>query len=93
MKCLWSAVLSDVKHRDPSTRCVNLDMTDYYLYASLEEPGYMAVPMNDISPEIVTAYDLAKYASKGKLYFRVQMSMNGHPAAGLLANKLFWKTI
>jgi hypothetical protein len=93
MKTLWCGVLSDVKHKDPNTKCVNLDMTDYYLYAPLEDPGYMAVPINEIPPEIVKAYGLEKYASKGKVYFIVYMSMYGHPAAGLLANRLFWKTI
>ena len=93
MKTLWCAVLSDVKHKDPNTKCVNLDMTDYYLFATLENPGYMAVPISEIPPEIVKEYGLDKYASKGKVYFIVYMSMYGHPAAGRLANKLFWKTI
>jgi hypothetical protein len=92
-KTLISATLHDVKYVDPNTRFISIDAVDYYLYSPMEEPAYMMVPIADIPEEIVDAYNLKKRAHNGKAYFKVLMSMYGHPAAGRLANKLLFKTI
>ena len=90
---ILAAVLHDVKFVDPNTRFVTLDMVDYYLYSPMEILSFMMVLLKDIPIEIVEAYDLKKRAIHGKIYFKVLMSMYGHPAAGHLAQRLFMKTI
>jgi hypothetical protein len=93
VKILWSAVLHDIKHVDPETFFVNLDMVDFYLGAPMEIVSYMMVPLKDIPAAIVEAYGLSKWAIHGKVHFKILMSLYGHPAAGYLANRLLVKTI
>ena len=93
VKILWSGVLHDIKHVDPNTFFCNLDMVDFYLGAPMEIISHMMIPLRDIPIAIVTAYDLTRWAINGKVYFKVLMSIYGHPAAGYLANRLLVKTI
>ena len=92
-KDIISGTLHDVKFVDPKTRFINIDMVDFYLFSPMEEPAYMMVPIKDIPISIVNAYDLTKRAKHGKVYFKVLMSMYGHPVSGRLSNKLLFKTI
>jgi hypothetical protein len=59
----------------------------------MEEPAYIAVPLKDIPASIIKTYNLTKKASNNKTYFKVVMTMYGHPVAGLLSNKHLFKTI
>ena len=59
----------------------------------MEEPAYIAVPLKDIPVSIVKAYDLTKRSSNDKEYFKVVMTMYGHPVSGYLSNKHLYKTI
>jgi hypothetical protein len=93
IKTLFSAVLHDVKYVDPDTRFVNIDMTDFYIYTPMEEPAYMSVPLKDIPESIIIAYDLRRRSTNDIAYFKVVMSMYGHPASGYLSNKHLFKTI
>jgi hypothetical protein len=93
IKTLFSAVLHDVKYVDPNTRFYNIDLVDFYLQSPMEEPAYISVPLKDIPVSIVNTYDLTKMASNNKTYFKVVMTMYGHPVAGLLSNKHLLKTI
>jgi len=92
-KNLISATLHDVKYVDPNTRFINTDMVDFYLASPMEESAYMMVPLKDIPMSIFNDYDLTKRAKHGKVYFKVLLTMYGHPASGRLSNKLFFKTI
>jgi hypothetical protein len=93
IKILFSAVLHDVKHIDPNTRFVNIDMTDFYLKSPMEEPAYIAVPFKDIPDSIIKQYNLKQTATNEKAYFKVMMTMYGHPVSGYLSNKHLFKTI
>ena len=92
-KNIISATLHDVKYVDPNTRFINTDMVDFYLASPMEEAAYMMVLLKDIPMSIVNDYDLTKRARHGKVYFKVLLTMYGHPASGRLSNKLFFKTI
>ena len=93
IKTLFSAVLHDVKYVDPETRFYNIDLVDFYLQSPMETPAYISVPLKDIPKSIVEAYDLHKKSNNGKVYFKVVMTMYGHPVSGLLSNKHLFKTI
>jgi hypothetical protein len=93
IKTLFSAVLHDVKYVDPDTKFYNIDLVDFYLQSPMEEPAYIAVPLKDIPASIIKTYNLTKKASNNKTYFKVVMTMYGHPVAGLLSNKHLFKTI
>ena len=93
IKTLFSAVLHDVKHVNPNTKFINLDMVDFYIFSPMVHPAYMCVPLKDIPDIIINKYNLRTNAHNGKAYFKVLMSMYGHPVAGRLANQLLWKTI
>ena len=93
IKTLFSAVLHDVKYVDPNTRFVNIDMTDFYLKSPMEEPAYIAVPFKDIPESIINQYNLKQTATNDKAYFKVMMTMYGHPVSGYLSNKHLFKTI
>jgi hypothetical protein len=93
IKTLFSAVLHDVKYVNPDTRFVNIDMTDFYLKSPMEEPAYIAVPFKDIPESIIKQYNLKQTATNEKAYFRVMMTMYGHPVSGYLSNKHLFKTI
>ena len=92
-KNLILATLHNVKYVDPNTRFINTDMVDFYLASPMEESAYMMVPLKDIPMSIVNNYDLSKRAKHGNVYFKVLLTMYGHPASGRLSNKLFFKTI
>ena len=92
-KNIISATLHDVKYVNPDTRFINTDMVDFYLASPMEEAAYMMVLLKDIPMSIVNDYDLTKRARHGKVYFKVLLTMYGHPASGRLSNKLFFKTI
>ena len=68
-------------------------MVDFYLASPMEEAAYMMVLLKDIPIGIDNDYDLSKRAKHGKVYFKVLLTMYGHPAYGRLSNKLFFKTI
>ena len=93
IKTLFSAVLHDVKYVDPETRFYIINLVDFYLQSPMETPAYISVPLKDIPKSIVDTYGLHKKSSNNKTYFKVVMTMYGHPVSGLLSNKHLFKTI
>jgi len=93
IKTLFSAVLHDIKYVDPETKFYNIDLVDFYLQSPMETPAYIGVPLKDIPESIVKNYDLIRKSTNDKVYFKVVMTMYGHPVSGLLSNKHLFKTI
>ena len=57
----------------------------------METPTYISVPLKDIPKSIVDNYDLNKKSQNNKAYFKVVMTMYGHPVSGLLPISIYSK--
>jgi len=87
-KALWLSTLANVKHTDPNTRFVTMDLVDFYLGTPLDKPAYMRFQSSTFPQEIIDEFDLHSFVSNGEIIVSVHKCMYGHPAAGFLSHKL-----
>ena len=87
-KALWLSTLANVKHTDPNTRFVTMDLVDFYLGTPLDKPAYMRFQSSTFPQEIINEFDLSSFISNGEIIVSVHKCMYGHPAAGFLSHKL-----
>ena len=86
VKIHWNSVISDRRNLKTDTRYSCIDLKDFYLKSTLPVPGWIQVPIKDISQSILAAHDLIKYIVDGHILCRVDGTMYGHPYAGRGAN-------
>jgi hypothetical protein len=66
---------------------MTMDLKDFYLMSSLEEPQYMRIKTSQMSEEIRKRYQLDELARNGSVLFKVTRGLYGLPEAGRLAQK------
>ena len=73
----------------PGAKFATVDVTDFYLNTPMPDPAYMRLKFTDIPDNIIELYNLRdKVDSKGFVYCKVTKGMYGHPAAGIMAQRL-----
>ena len=78
------SVLADRK-KGLNAKYVTLDLKDYYLGCQLDREEYLWIPTKHMTAKTMNEFNLYQYVSDGKILFRVDGSMYGHPAAGRIA--------
>ena len=86
VKIHWNSVVSDRRNLKTDTRYSCIDLKDFYLKSTLPVPGWIQVPVKDISQSILAEHDLVKFVVDGHILCRVDGTMYGHPYAGRGAN-------
>ena len=82
------SVLADRK-KGLNAKYVTLDLKDYYLGCQLDREEYLWIPTKHMTAKTMNEFNLYQYVSDGKILFRVDGSMYGHPAAGRIAQTAF----
>ena len=87
-KLMWNSVLST---KDAKYMC--LDIKNFYLSAPLNQYKYMKMTLALFLEWIIMQYNLDKLALNGFVYLEMHHTVWGLPQAGILANKLLWKSL
>jgi hypothetical protein len=86
-KLHWNSVIST-----EDARYMCLDLSLFYLSATLEYYEYIKIPLALFSTWIIEQYSLNKHAKNGMVHIEMRRAVWGLPQAGILANKkLRWK--
>jgi hypothetical protein len=71
------------------TRCVTLDIKDFYLITPMKRYKYMHLKLADIPEEIIEEYKLCEIVTDNSyVYCIIRKGMYGLPQAGLIAQEL-----
>jgi hypothetical protein len=70
-----------------------LNISNFYLTATLDRFEYMKMPINLFPPWIIKQYDLHNEVVGGYIYLQMRKAIWGLPQAGILANKLLQKRL
>ena len=81
VKLLLNGVLST-----PNAKFHTIDIKDFYLSTTLNEPEYVAVPISLFPSDIIEEYNLNSKVSNNTVYGKVTKEMYGLPQAGKLAH-------
>ena len=88
-KLLFNSVIST-----PGAKFATIDVKDFYLNTPMPDPAYMRLKLSDIPDDVVELYKLQdKVDSKGFVYCKIDKGMYGHPAAGIMAQRLLEKRL
>ena len=88
-KLLFNSVIST-----PGAKFATVDVKDFYLCTPMNTPVYMRLKLSDIPENIIDQYNLReKVDDKGFVYCKVTKGMYGHPAAGIMAQRLLEKRL
>lgn len=70
----------------PNAKFIDMDISDFYLESTMDEPEYMMVPFKLFPPDIVQKYKLdEKVDDKGMVLAKIKKGMYGLPQAGRIA--------
>jgi hypothetical protein len=86
VKIHWNSVVSDRRNHRNNSRYATVDITDFYLMSSLEQPEWINIPIKNIPLSLLEEHNLIQFISDEHILCRVDGTMYGHPVAGRLAN-------
>ena len=86
IKIHWNSVVSDRRNHRNNSRYATVDITDFYLMSSLEQPEWINIPIKNIPLSLLEEHNLIQFISDEHILCRVDGTMYGHPVAGRLAN-------
>jgi hypothetical protein len=86
IKIHWNSVISDRRNFNTDTRYATLDIKDFYLMSTLPVPGWIKIPVKDVSQSLLEEHNLLQFVVDNHILCRVDGTMYGHPYAGRGAN-------
>jgi hypothetical protein len=87
-KILMNSIIST-----KGSRCVMVDIKDFYLCTPMKRFKYMRLKTTDIPEEIMTEYGLHELANNGYVYCEIQKGMYSLPQSGIIAQELLEKRL
>ena len=86
VKIHWNSVVSDRRNHRNNSRYATVDITDFYLMSSLEQPEWINISIKNIPLSLLEEHNLIQFISDEHILCRVDGTMYGHPVAGRFAN-------
>ncbi len=88
-KILVNSILST-----PNTKCIMIDIKDFYLQTTMERAEYMRLKILDIPEEVIQHYNLMSLVTQdGYVYCKITRGMYGLPQSGIIAQELLEKQL
>jgi hypothetical protein len=88
-KILINSILST-----PKTKCIMMDIKDFYLRTPITRPEYMQIKITDILDEIIQQYNLMSLVTQdGYVYCKITRGMYSLPQSGIIVQELLKKRL